>query len=261
MNKRKLLILLVGGLGLMIALAYYFAVPDPGMTARTRAARGSSASVGESTWFGSGAVNWLRRAFGDGDQVDLTAGSDRPEYKALIDKIDRLYENFGMLPPDQRDEKKLILDQAALTIDFQLGKDHPKKKEFLEIVGWSYDARQPLNRKFMSGDLTRKELFKHLEDHFKEVADKYASIFTDDEYRQMFNMDKGESLAAAMGLNEETAKALDAQAKTAPPDNLKPEDYAISEEETMTPEQVSIFQQTYGDPKGYYPEPKEEEEK
>ena len=157
--------------------------------------------------------------------------------------------------------KKLLLDQAALAIDYQLGPNHPKKKEFLEIVGWSHDARQPLNKQFTGGELNRKELFNQLTNHFKEVADRYASIFTDEEYRKMFNMEKGESLAAAMGLTPEMAEALDTRDKTPPPDNLSKEDYAISEEETMTPEQVGIFKKTYGDPAGYYPEPEEQEQK
>lgn len=260
MNKRnKIILLAAGGIIAMITVAYFSAQPDPDMVGGTRVAQGSAGQQGDASWFGSGIMGWLRRAF-TGGTGDLTAGSDRPEYKALVDKIDRLYENFGMLPPDQRDEKKLLLDQAALTIDYQLGPNHPKKKEFLEIVGWSHDARQPLNKQFTSGDLDRKGLFKQLEQHFKEVADRYASIFTDEEYRKMFNMEKGESLAAAMGLTPEMAEALDTRDKTPPPDNLSAEDYAITEEETMTPEQVSIFKKTYGDPKGYYPEPKEEEE-
>jgi hypothetical protein len=259
MKNRKLLIIAICAVAVVIAAAYFFALPDPDMVSHTQVARSGSGGQGESSWFGSGAMNWLRRALGGGSG-DLTAGSDSPEYKALVDKIDRLYENFGMLSPDQRDEKKLLLDQAALTIDYQLGPNHPKKKEFLEIVGWSHDARQPLNKQFTSGDLDRKGLFKQLENHFKEVADKYASILTDEEYRKMFNMEKGESLAAAMGLTPEMAEALDTRDKTPPPDNLSADDYAISEEETMTPDQVSIFKKTYGDPAGYYPEPKEEEE-
>ncbi len=262
MNKRnKVILLAAAGVVAMIAVAYFSARPDPDMVAAARVARGQSARQGESSWFGSGIVGWLRSAFGGNSGTDLTAGADNPAYKALVDKIDRLYENFGMLPPDQRDEKKLILDQAALAIDFQLGPDHPKKKEFLEIVGWSHDARQPLNKQFLGGDLTRKELFKQLEGHFKEVADKYAYIFTDEEYRKMFNMEKGESLAAAMGLTPDMAEALDTRDQTPPTDNLSRDDYAISEEETMTEDQVSIFKKTYGDPKSYYPEPEEQEQK
>ncbi len=257
--KKKILI---GGIALaaiMIAVAYFSSRPDPDMVGRTRIAANRSGGQSASGSFGSGVFNWLKRAFsGSGD---LTEGSDRPEYKALVDKIDRLYENFSLLPPDKRDEKKLILDQAALVIDFQLGPNHPKKKEFLEIVGWSYDERQPLNQKFMKGEMTRKELFEKLEEHFREVGEKYASIFTDEEYRAMFNMDKGESLGASMGLTSEMAEALDERDKQTPPDNLKKEDYAVSEDETMTPEQIRIFKKTYGDPAGFYPEPKEEKER
>lgn len=243
---------------IMIVAAYFSSRPDPDMVGRTRLAANRSSHGASSGSSVSGLFNWLKRAFSGGG--DLTEGSDRPEYKALVDKIDRLYENFSLLPPDKRDEKKLILDQAALVIDFQLGPNHPKKKEFLEIVGWSYDERQPLNQKFLKGEMTRKELFEKLEAHFREVGEKYASIFTDEEYRAMFNMDKGESLGSAMGLTPEMAEALDERDKQTPPDNLKKEDYSLSEDETMTPEQIQIFKKTYGDPAGYYPEPKEEKE-
>ncbi len=257
--KRKVLFGVMILAAIMIAAAYFSSRPDPDMVGRTRFAANKSGQHSSSGSFGSGLYNWLKRAFsGEGD---LTEGSERPEYKALIDKIDRLYENLSLLPADRRDEKKLILDQAALVIDYQLGPNHPKKKEFLEIVGWSYDVRQPLNKQFMNGEMTRKELFEKLEEHFREMGEKYASIFTDEEYRAMFNMDKGESLAESMGLTEEMAEALDERDKQTPADNLKKEDYAISEDETMTPEQISIFSKTYGDPPGFYPEPKEEKDK
>ncbi|MCX7679063.1 MAG: hypothetical protein N2316_07565 [Spirochaetes bacterium] len=255
--KSKIFIGLIILVSIMALIAYLTSRPDPEMMAQPKISQKNTIPSSSSGFFSSRFFSMLKRLF-QSDERDLTEGSERPEYKALIDKIDKLYENFALLPPEKRDEKKLILDQAALVIDYQLGPNHPKKKEFLEIVGWSYDARQPLNQKYLKGEITRKEFFEKLEEHFREVGEKYAAIFTDEEYRAMFNMEKGESLGAAMGLTPEMAQALDERDKQTPPDNLRKEDYALSEDETMTPEQIRIFQKTYGDPPGFYPEPLEE---
>lgn len=203
-----------------------------------------------------GIFHWFKNLFSKTDELDENGIT--PEYKALVEKINRLYEDYNLLPPEKRDEKKLILEQASLVIDYQLGPNHPKKKEFLEIVGWSYDDRQPLNKKFMSGEMTRKEFFEKLDEHFREVGKKYASIFNDDEYRAMFNMNKGENLGASMGLTPEMAEALDRRERQIPSDNLRKEDFAAAEEGTMTEEQRRNFKSAYDDPPGFYPQPKEE---
>jgi hypothetical protein len=188
----------------------------------------------------------------------LEEGADDPKYVELVGKIDRLYSDFGMLPPEKQDEKKLLVDQASLVIDYQLGKDHPSKKEFLNIVGWSHDTRQPINQKYTEGKIDRVQLFKELSGHFNEVSNRYASILTDDEYRSMFNMEKGDNLAETMGLTPEMAKALDEQERTKPfAGGLPAEGYKMTEDETMTKEQTDKFKKTYGDPPGYLAQPKE----
>lgn len=201
----------------------------------------------ESSWFGA---SLFKRIFGSSEEVgDLTQGADHPDYVRLMDDIDRLYEEFAMLPEAERDEKTLILDQASLVADYQLGEDFPHKEEFLEIVEWSYDARQPLNEKFFSGEIDQVELFTELNQHFDELAEKYASIFTDDEYMEMFNLEKGQSLAESMGLTPEVARAMEEAAmQQGPVGGLTEESYHLTDDYEMTEEQREAFEKEYGDP-------------
>ncbi len=176
-----------GGLAVLLAGIMLFSgnSDTSARDAGDRAGSGSSFTQDEGSSGGLNLLDWLFSALGKKDGGDdPTKGADDPRYVKLIEGIDRLYENFGMLSKDKQDEKKLLLDQSALIIDYRLGPDHPKKKEFLEIVGWSHDQRQPINKKFMDGQLTQKELFEQLDTHFKDVTEKYASIFTDEEYRR-----------------------------------------------------------------------------
>lgn len=132
-----------------------------------------------------------------------------PRYLNLVDTIDETYKRHAEKPQEQRSERELIVEQSSLVIDHTLGPNFPRKKEFLDTVAWSYDARQPLNEKFASGAINRADLFKQLDTHLKELGDKYASIFTDDEYYKMFQMKKGENIGRVLGITPEMAAALD----------------------------------------------------
>ena len=207
---------------------------------------------------GSGTfLNWFKNLFRTVDDSD-NDDNVSPEYLELVDKIRKLYDDFNLLPSEKQDEKKFLLDQFSLVIDYELGPNHPKKKEMLEIIGWSYDERQPLNKKFLNGELTRKEFFKKLDDHLRELGKKYASILTDEEYRAMFNMNKGENLAASIGLTPEIAEALDKQEKQIPSYGLRKEDFTHPEGGGMTEEQMRNIRSAYEDPPGFFPQPKVE---
>jgi hypothetical protein len=152
------------------------------------------------------------------DPVLIDANND-PNYKDLVDRIDELNIQHASQPDDQKSQKKLILEESSLAIDHTLG-NFPRKKEFLDTVAWSYDVRQPINDRFNSGSISRTELFNQLDSHLKVLGDKYASIFTDDEYYKMFQMKKGESLSQVLGITPEVAEALDKRDQQAKYDDL-----------------------------------------
>jgi hypothetical protein len=146
--------------------------------------------------------------------VDLNnPDEDNKDLVELYQKIDKLYEKYDK----PKDRRVFLVEQAKLLIDYQLGPNHPAREAYGELMGWSNDQREPLNNKFQSGEINRREFFKQLDDHLKDLSQRCSDLFTNDEYYAMFKLSKGESFAEALSIMPENADWLDEDIKSSPP--------------------------------------------
>ena len=194
-------------LGLSLTLALRSGTADPAPFASSPAATART----------SGPVSGGRSALPK-LVTEVNASVDPTTEKAAEEErfqrqVSNLVETCQRTPPC--DERKLLMDQAAVGFDRWLGLDHPRRPDLIEIIGWSYDERQVLTVQFQGGALGRTQMFEKLSQHFQSMSQKFASILTDEEYLRAFGTAKGVNPAKLLNLTEEKAKALDEEKKSA----------------------------------------------
>jgi hypothetical protein len=135
------------------------------------------------------------------------AGAEPSEQVKMQAEVTALVESCMRKPPC--DERKLLMDQAALGFDRWLGKDHPRRADLMEVVGWSYDERQVLSAQFQAGVMNRTQLFERLSVHFGDMSRRFSSLLSREDYRKAFNSDPGVNPANLLGLTPEKARSLD----------------------------------------------------
>ncbi len=107
------------------------------------------------------------------------------------------------------DSRQLLMDQVGLAFDLKLGPDHPMRKELQDVVGWSFDQREAISKRFTSKEIDRKKLFGLLNEHFAEMGNRYGQLLDDVEYETMFGSKKGRNPAEYFSLTDQVAENLD----------------------------------------------------
>lgn len=93
-------------------------------------------------------------------------------------------------PEKVKFEKEMMLVQAGLLFDMRLEPGHPAKKQFLDIVAWTFDRRQPILEKRRPYIMAEEKAFKKAEEldfqlHGKllvEVRKKLKAVFSPKDY-------------------------------------------------------------------------------
>lgn len=239
--KNKKMLMIAGGAVVVLIIAVLIFVTVGGRSSGSEGGSGQGGLFGN--WFGTDDPDLT------GDIGDLGDDQNNEKFMELDKNLNKMFDEYAALPADKRDERKLLVDQAAMILDYQLGPNHPKKKEFLDIIGWSHDARKDLTKGYVEGKSSRADMFKVLDAHFADVAKRYAAIFSDKEYYLMFHMNKGENLAAAMGISPDGAAALDEAQKNRPNDPIPAEVYSSLEKTGKVDEKYRAqMERMYGDP-------------
>lgn len=87
-------------------------------------------------------------------------------------------------------DRESMLIQAGLLFDMRLGKDHPKRDEFIDVVKWCFNQRQPIdqNRQQLINkgpeyfDRAEKEFMNDTAELQKKVESKLKKILNSEDY-------------------------------------------------------------------------------
>lgn len=140
------------------------------------------------------------------DEAGLDSGDDT-ETPEFFKRSDAAYQATvkarGGYPVTDTERQKLDRDmaiaRAEILFDMRLGEKHTKKKEFLEIAGYTFDKRIPIQARLDPAVIqkehrtipeTEKLVAEEFERLLIDVKAKYAAIFNDADYDKMMGEKK-----------------------------------------------------------------------